>query len=111
MNDNAQDGYLNTSASASKSQYRITSILLANTKDKIISKDKYVSRSAINLNLDTKKEFDDEREKRIQLYTKRWENGFECISGKPMPGTLDKCTGLVIDRANQSYGSGEDDID
>ena len=85
MNDNAQDGYLNTS-SASKSQYRITSIFLANTKDKIISKDKYVSRSAINLNLDTKKEFDEEREKRIQLYAERWENGCECLSGKPMQG-------------------------
>lgn len=113
MNDTAQDGYLHMSGSAAQPKSQ-GSVKTKTTMAQTLSKDKYVRRSAgtgVDLQLDTKKEFDEEREKRIQLYTKRWENGFECISGKPMPGTLDKCTGLVIDRANQSYGSGEDDID
>ena len=113
MNENVRDGYLNASGSVSQPKLQ-GSVKTKTTMGKTLSKDKYVRRyggTGIDLQLDTKKEFDEEREKRIQLYTKRWENGFECISGKPMPGTLDKCTGLVIDRANQSYGSGEDDID
>ena len=69
------NGYVNMVDSASQSQ--------------TLSKHKYVRRSGgtgVNLKLDTKKEFDEEREKRIQLYAERWENGCECLSGKPMQG-------------------------
>ena len=43
--------------------------------------------SGPGLGLDTKKDFEEDREKRIQLYALRWEKGYECISGKPMYGS------------------------
>lgn len=88
MNENARDGYLNASGSASQSKSQ-GSVKTKTTMGKTLSKDKYVRRyggTGIDLQLDTKKEFDEEKEKRIQLYAERWENGYECISGKLMQG-------------------------
>ena len=88
MNDNAQDGYLHMSGSAAQPKSQ-GSVKTKTTMAQTLSKDKYVRRyggTGIDLQLDTKKEFDEEREKRIQLYAERWENGCECLSGKPMQG-------------------------
>jgi len=52
-------------------------------------KQNYVNRyggAAKDLKLDTKHDFDEEKEKRIQLYAERWRKGYECISGKPLWG-------------------------
>jgi hypothetical protein len=46
-----------------------------------------INNGGVGLGLDTKKDFDEDREKRIQLYALRWEKGYECISGKPMLGS------------------------
>lgn len=54
-----------------------------------LPKDKYVNRCRTvgkDLKLDTKDKFDEEKEKRIQLYAERWAKGYECLSGKPLWG-------------------------
>ncbi len=48
-----------------------------------------INNGGVGLGLDTKKDFDEDREKRIELYALRWEQGHECISGKPL------CEGAV----------------
>ncbi len=57
----------------------------------ILPKHKYqhtpINNTGQGLGLDTKKDFEEEKEKRIQLYAHRWEKGYECISGKPMYGS------------------------
>jgi len=54
-----------------------------------IPKQKYTERfgsTGPDLELNTKEKLLEEKEKRIQLYAKRWERGYECISGKPLMG-------------------------
>lgn len=54
-----------------------------------LMKQNYVNRyggAAKDLKLDAKDKFDEEKEKRIQLYAERWRKGYECISGKPLLG-------------------------
>ena len=54
-----------------------------------LPKDKYVNRCRTvgkDLKLDTKDKFDEEKEKRIQLYAERWEKGYECLTGNPLWG-------------------------
>ena len=91
MNDTAQDGSLMyTSKMTSQGSVSNSNVGAGyRHKEHTLSKHKYVQRSAgtgVDLQLNTKKEFDEEREKRIQLYAERWENGCECLSGKPMQG-------------------------
>ena len=71
--------------------YKLASDQSIATTSSTLSKRNYQHTSETNgigpsLELNTKEKFDEEKEKRIQLYAHRWEKGYECISGKPMLG-------------------------
>ena len=69
--------------------YKLASDQIIATTSSTLNKDNYEQSyvsTGPSLDLETKVEFDEERERRIQLYASRWEKGYECISGKPMYG-------------------------